>query len=208
MQQDNGATLVGAVVAGPSGLSRDTVTAVLNAAGIELVTPGDGNVVVVVDPLEDDWASLSSLGAKVVLVTSTQLSADEVPTAVMRGADAVVEIDASSERLAHAVRTVAVGGTELSPSLVRRVADALRVHAQEGEEKAITLTPRERQILASIDAGQTVKQTARSLGIAPKTVENLQSRMFKKLGVRNRAQAIALAHSLGLVPPENGQTGT
>jgi DNA-binding NarL/FixJ family response regulator len=205
MEEHSGGTGVDAVVIGPTALAREAVTAVLHAAGIGLAPPGDGHVVVVVDPSDRDWDELRALGAKTVLVTSEQLSADDVLAAVMRGADAVVETDASAERLAHAVRTVAAGGTDLSATLVRRVADALRVHAQDGEEKAIVLTPRERQILASIDAGQTVKQTARSLGIVPKTVENLQSRMFKKLGVRNRAQAIALAHSLGLVPPENGQ---
>ena len=40
------------------------------------------------------------------------------------------------------------------------------------------LTPREHQILHSIDRGESVKQTARALGISPKTVENLQSRLF------------------------------
>ena len=44
-----------------------------------------------------------------------------------------------------------------------------------------------------------MKQTARDLGIAPKTVENLQGRLFRKLGARNRAQAVARAHALGLL---------
>ncbi|HJR25601.1 MAG TPA: helix-turn-helix transcriptional regulator, partial [Acidimicrobiales bacterium] len=61
------------------------------------------------------------------------------------------------------------------------------------------LTPRERQILLSIDRGESVKQTARSLGISPKTVENLQSRLFSKLDVRNRAQAVSHAHGLGIL---------
>jgi DNA-binding CsgD family transcriptional regulator len=45
-----------------------------------------------------------------------------------------------------------------------------------------------------------VKQTAVALGIAHKTVENLQGRLFAKLGVRNRAQAVLRAHTLGLLP--------
>ena len=44
-----------------------------------------------------------------------------------------------------------------------------------------------------------MKQTARSLGIAIKTVENLRGRLFRKLGVRNRAQAIVRAHDLRLL---------
>jgi two-component system nitrate/nitrite response regulator NarL len=61
------------------------------------------------------------------------------------------------------------------------------------------LTRRELDILLSIDRGETVKQTARSLGISAKTVENLQSRLFRKLSVRNRAQAVSRAHALGLL---------
>lgn len=200
MEHDIDGGTAAAVVRGPAGLAREAVVAVLHAAGFEADGAASEHVAVLVDPDEADW--LAATGAKVVLVSSARLDADAVLAAVMRGADAVVEADASSERLAHAVRTVAAGGTELSPALVRRVADALRNHAQDDGEKALTLTPRETEILALIDEGQTVKQTARTLGIAPKTVENLQGRMFKKLGVRNRAQAIALAHSLGLMPAE------
>jgi DNA-binding CsgD family transcriptional regulator len=61
------------------------------------------------------------------------------------------------------------------------------------------LTPREAAILASVERGESVKQTARALGIAMKTVENLQSRMFRKLGARNRAHAVTIAHRLGLL---------
>jgi len=65
------------------------------------------------------------------------------------------------------------------------------------------LTPREADILRSIAQGHTVRQTARLLGIATKTVENTQARLFLKLGTHNRAGAIAAAHRLGvLVHPE------
>lgn len=61
------------------------------------------------------------------------------------------------------------------------------------------LTARECDILRSIANGDTVRQTARGIGIAEKTVENTQARMFRKLGVRNRAGALAAAYALGLV---------
>ena len=44
-----------------------------------------------------------------------------------------------------------------------------------------------------------MNQTARGLGITIKTVENLQSRLFRKLEARNRAQAVAIAHARGLL---------
>ena len=48
--------------------------------------------------------------------------------------------------------------------------------------------------------GRRREQTARQLAISEKTVQNIQSRLFRKLGARNRAQAVARAHELGLLP--------
>ena len=198
MMQNSGGTAAVTVVGGGSAMERDAVAAVLRAAGFELGELTSARAVVLLDPSDDDWSQIDRLRSRCVLVTTQGLDADEVLAAVLRGADAVVEADAPPDTLAHAVRVVCNGGAELSPMLVRLVADALRAHAQ-ADEPTLRLTKREGEILMSIDAGETVKQTARTLGIAPKTVENLQSRLFRKLGVRNRAQAVALAHSLGLI---------
>ena len=62
------------------------------------------------------------------------------------------------------------------------------------------LTARESDILQSVARGYSIRQTARALGISPKTVENIQTRLFRKLGVRNRAAALAVADALGLLP--------
>ena len=203
MRQDNGGTAMVAVQGG-SAMACDAIGAVLRAAGFDLGPPSPAGPVVLVDPTDEDWAHIDRLRSRCVLVTTHPLDADSVLGAVLRGADAVLEADAPPETLVRAVRVVCAGGAELSPVLVRLVADALRVHAQ-ADEPTLRLSKREREILLSIDAGETVKQTARTLGIAPKTVENLQSRLFRKLGVRNRAQAVALAHSLGLVPPAGAE---
>ena len=63
------------------------------------------------------------------------------------------------------------------------------------------LTTREADILGSIALGHTVRQTARSLGIAVKTVENTQARLFRKLGAHNRSGALTIAYRMGLVDP-------
>jgi DNA-binding CsgD family transcriptional regulator len=62
------------------------------------------------------------------------------------------------------------------------------------------LTARENDILQSVARGYSIRQTARALGISPKTVENIQTRLFRKLGVRNRVEALAVADALGLLP--------
>jgi DNA-binding CsgD family transcriptional regulator len=61
------------------------------------------------------------------------------------------------------------------------------------------LTAREFDILCCIARGHTIRQTARTLGIAAKTVENTQARLFRKLGVRNRMEALTTADALGLI---------
>jgi DNA-binding CsgD family transcriptional regulator len=61
------------------------------------------------------------------------------------------------------------------------------------------LTARECDILGCIARGHTIRQTARTLGIAAKTVENTQARLFRKLGVRNRMEALSAADALGLI---------
>jgi DNA-binding NarL/FixJ family response regulator len=66
------------------------------------------------------------------------------------------------------------------------------------------LTAREFDILRSIAMGHTVRQTARLLAIAEKTVENLQGRLFLKLGTHNRAGAIRAAYALGLLDFDSG----
>jgi DNA-binding CsgD family transcriptional regulator len=62
------------------------------------------------------------------------------------------------------------------------------------------LTSRESDILQSLARGHSIRQTARALGIAPKTVENVQTRLFRKLGVRNRSGALTVADAFGLLP--------
>jgi len=78
-------------------------------------------------------------------------------------------------------------------------AEALARLAPSPATVAPELTARERDILSSIACGHTIRQTARALGIAAKTVENTQARLFRKLGTRNRAETLAIADGWGLI---------
>lgn len=64
---------------------------------------------------------------------------------------------------------------------------------------SVPLTGREQQILSHIARGHTTRQTARALGVAAKTVENTQARLYRKLGTHNRGETLAVAYRLGLV---------
>jgi predicted ATPase/DNA-binding NarL/FixJ family response regulator len=65
------------------------------------------------------------------------------------------------------------------------------------------LTEREEQILRSIVAGGTNPQIAAQLGLSPKTVMHHSSSIYRKLGVRGRAEAIAHAYRIGIVKHQN-----
>ena len=71
-----------------------------------------------------------------------------------------------------------------------------REHADRLSE---VLSPRERNILALIAKGQSNKEVARGLGVAPETVKSHLKNIFAKLSVERRAQAVARARSLGLI---------
>jgi DNA-binding NarL/FixJ family response regulator len=63
----------------------------------------------------------------------------------------------------------------------------------------VVLSARECDVLRSLAAGRSIKQTARLLGIAAKTVESTQARLYRKLSVRNRTEALTTAYRLGLL---------
>jgi DNA-binding NarL/FixJ family response regulator len=192
------------VVLGRRGLTRDVVATLLASRGLdtidlEAVGSHDAPVVVVlVDPATEDWRRAEELGARIVLVAALAPEPDELVAFLRRGADAVLDTDSSVEEVLEAIETVAQGDACLRAGEARHVVDMLRSLPAVDLDPP-RLTRREREILASIERGDAVKQTARALEISEKTVQNLQSRLFRKLGARNRAQAIARAHELGLL---------
>ena len=156
-------------------------------------------VAVVVDPAPGLLRAVVERGARAVaVVTEAPITAEDEFGLLMGGADAVVPADIGGEEVAARVEVVGDGGAVVPPRRLRFLLERARQRGTRVTSRD-DLTPRERQILLSIDRGESVKQTARSLGISPKTVENLQSRLFSKLDVRNRAQAVSHAHGLGLL---------
>ncbi|MGQ0521925.1 MAG: helix-turn-helix transcriptional regulator [Actinomycetota bacterium] len=182
-------------VLGPEGLARELASVVVHQSA-EAGADASPSLVILVDPSPVHWEAAVAAATPIVLVSGRPLGASEAAEAVLRGADAVVDADAGLERLRHAVRVLLDGGTLLDPHQTRALVLAARNRSSSAD---VRLTDRERQILASIERGDTAKQTAMSLGISAKTVESLQGRLFCKLGVHSRVQAVARAHVLGLV---------
>jgi DNA-binding NarL/FixJ family response regulator len=201
-----------ALLIGPAGTVRDLVGGLLALAGLAVELPGapsasaagtdtaaDPDVMILVSPGPAEWDQAAGFDGGVVLVTERHPGDAEVVDAILGGADAVVHPDTSPAELLAALAAVRAGGTVLDPAQARRLARAARAGSARSQAAELRLTPREAEILQSAERGESVKQTARALDISAKTVENLQSRLFRKLGARNRAHAVALAHRFGLL---------
>jgi DNA-binding CsgD family transcriptional regulator len=73
----------------------------------------------------------------------------------------------------------------------------LRVSPDDPRRRA--LTPREVQVLSLVAAGRSLDEIAQRLGMAPDTVASHMSRIYRALGARNAAHAVALAHGCGVM---------
>jgi DNA-binding NarL/FixJ family response regulator len=190
-------------VFGPPHLLQEISTHLLRSGGVDVLGQGEEAtaspaVAVLIEPTADDWRLARSRDVPIVLVTGDELTGTELLDAVRRGADAMLHSGSRPAALVDAAKTVVGGGGVLDAEQTRAVMVAVRLGLS---QPAVRLTPREVDIIKSIGRGDAVKQTARALGISAKTVENLQSRLFRKLEVRNRAQAVARAHALALLAP-------
>jgi DNA-binding NarL/FixJ family response regulator len=116
--------------------------------------------------------------------------------AVALGAAGFVSKSASIEELQEAVRAVRDGGSYLSSNVASRVMD---LAAGRSQATTLGLTPREREILELLTAGNRPTEIGTSLFLSVKTVKNHLTSIYSKLGVETGAQAVAEAYRLGLV---------
>jgi DNA-binding NarL/FixJ family response regulator len=156
---------------------------------------------VLVDPTPEDWMVAESLGVPVVVVHSVPPDLASVADAMLRGARALIRGDDVAADLCPVLGLAAHGYFTMTAAGMADLVNWMSVHLGEPAPDVPVLTGRERDILRSISLGHTIRQTARSLGIAVKTVENTQARLFRKLGTRNRSETVTVAYQLGLIDP-------
>ena len=82
---------------------------------------------------------------------------------------------------------------------VRMVGKGMTVFAPRSEPAPADLSPREREVLSLIARGATNKEIADDLFLSPHTVKDHTSSLYRKLSVRNRAEAVQKAQRLGLI---------
>lgn len=177
--------------------------------GLELAsrTPADA---IVLDLELDDLGGLEVLRSLRddgfvggVLALSDRADGTTVLDAMRLGADGYLTKADGLRDIGAAVLRVAKGERVVDESLERAAVLELGRFARQArggsEDVADTITPRERQILQLLAEGLTMRQVARRLGISPRTVETHVAKLYRKLDVRTRVQAIARAASIGLI---------
>lgn len=194
------------LVLGSARLIEHSVGRVVAASGFTLADETSGvrpGIVVLIEPLPAHWRAVEEMDVPAVVLTSMQLDDVDVLEMVLQGAEAVLPLDCEREHLVATLRRVEAGDSALTRAQSKMLAAGVRRQARTRPHTDVTLTRREAEILQTIDHGLSVKQTARALGISPRTVENTQRVLYRKLGVKNRAQAVARAYALGLLTGES-----
>jgi len=137
-----------------------------------------------------------------VLVVTGRDDRGTVLRALRAGADGYLEktssirdIGASAEAVGSGTRILSMEHRHGLQQEIRDLAHRMR----ESSKTAASLTPRERQVLDLITEGLSTRQMARRLGVSERTVESHISRLYQKLDVRTRVQALHRAAGLGLV---------
>ena len=135
-----------------------------------------------------------------VLVLSDRADGDLVLRVLRLGARGFVTKAEGLRGLADTIRRVLAGERVIAPGLEQDAVLALgrfAKRAREGAEVAAELTAREHQVLELLSDGHTMRQIATRLSISPRTVETHVAKVYRKLGVQTRVQAVSRAATLG-----------
>jgi DNA-binding NarL/FixJ family response regulator len=128
-----------------------------------------------------------------VLVLTTYDTDADIAAAVDAGADGYLLKQASRDELCAAVRTVARGGSALSPAVAAKVLNRMRGESSGG------LSSREIDVLTAVARGHSNKQVARQLHLSEATVKTHLLHIYAKLGVADRTAAVTTALERGII---------
>ncbi|MFN8665013.1 MAG: GAF domain-containing protein [Thermomicrobiales bacterium] len=155
-----------------------------DVALIDLRLPGISGV--------DTIARISQLHVSTRSIVVTSFQQDEMVLQALRaGAQGYLLKDATGSELATAVRTVAAGGTFLTPAVAGKLTGSLIRQER--------LTRRELQVLNLIGQGLADKEIAADIGATAKTVQFHVANILGKLGAQNRTDAVRIAYARGIL---------
>lgn len=129
------------------------------------------------------------------LVLTTYDTDEYIGPALAAGAQGYLLKDALPDELARGIRSVVRGGAALEPEVAARLLERM-AESERGDE----LSTRELDVLRLLVAGASNKELAARLALSENTIKTHISRIFAKLHVQSRAEAVAVALQRGLVP--------
>jgi DNA-binding NarL/FixJ family response regulator len=137
-----------------------------------------------------------------ILVLTTFDADGYVYEAMKAGASGFLLKDLRPEDLAGAVRAVALGDTLLAGPVTRRLIERFVSRPRPAEHPELSeLTAREREVLELMAAGATNAEIGAKLFLSDATVKTHVTHVLRKLGLRDRVQAVIYAYESGLVEP-------
>lgn len=125
-----------------------------------------------------------------VLVLTTYDNEEDIFKALEAGARGYILKDTTREEIIEAVRQIHQGQRFLPPAIAARLADRMI---------RPSLTPRELDVLRLVTRGRSNKEIAAAMFVSEETVKSHMKGLFQKLGVHDRAEAVATALQRGLL---------
>jgi DNA-binding NarL/FixJ family response regulator len=141
--------------------------------------------------------------ARILVLTTFDLD-EYVHAAIRAGASGFLLKDVKPVDLIEAIRIVAAGDALLAPSVTRRLLERFATTLPAGDhtsEALAELTARETEVLRLLAGGLSNAEIAAKLVVSEATIKTHISSVLRKLGLRDRVQAVILAYETGLVGP-------
>jgi len=139
----------------------------------------------------------SNPNIKIMMLTGTEVD-DRVYDLVAAGIEGYVLKNIEPGELVRAIRSIARGEAYLHPDVMKKVLSQLRPQHM----PAVSLTPRELEVLDWMSTPNTYKQIALQLSVSEETVRSHAKNILEKMGQPNRAQAVLAAVKSGLIKLE------
>jgi len=139
--------------------------------------------------------------ARILVLTTFDLD-EYVHAAIRAGASGFLLKDVTPAKLLEAIRVLAAGDALLAPSVTRRLLERFASTLPQRDRSSTTLadlTARETEVLRLLAAGLSNAEIAAELVVSEATVKTHISSLLRKLGLRDRVQAVILAYETGLV---------
>ncbi|MEV0054651.1 response regulator transcription factor [Saccharopolyspora shandongensis] len=153
---------------------------------MDLRMPGGGGVAAIAELVRRGQRG------KVLVLTTYDTDSDTL-AAIEAGATGYLLKDAMRDELFAAVRAAAAGRTVLSPAVASRLVSRVR---SPGEQP---LSAREREVLGLVARGRSNREIAADLFVSEATVKTHLTHLYGKLGVNDRAAAVAAAYDRGIL---------